>query len=418
MLLIYTAMYLGGVETFFLRLAKERYRLGKRTKILLMSDSLVGDLDLLKELKQYAEVVYVKDIVNCYNKITASLLLLLPKRKHELDDLLKGIEQIHVCYGSHALFAYSLIADLNEKPAISIGFYHYLNFLWGGSKIPYCEKVHRRFIFDFLSRQSLVMFSEDNRRLHSKITGKKFDGAQTFPIGVITKVRNVTRKSRAETLLIGTVGRLERFKSYHLHMINVICSLRKQGYSVKYVIYGTGSLERDLRNMINRLSLTEVVELRGKLPYDSLEEKLEELDLFVGTGTALTTAGAIGIPAIVCAENNNAAVSVGFISQVASRQYTRELEDLPLVDIEDLIVQFLHATDNEVYNIRMEHVNKMKKFTTQICNNNMESLKYIGLPPKRFKFNIIRYILSMIFDKIHYRINSKHPWRTRFLDFQ
>ena len=56
MLFIYRVLPIGGIETFFLRMAKERYKKGLATTILLLSDPHESNQALLMEMKKYSNV--------------------------------------------------------------------------------------------------------------------------------------------------------------------------------------------------------------------------------------------------------------------------------------------------------------------------------------------------------------------------
>ena len=64
MVIIYSALNLGGIETFFLRLAKSRFLKGKKTKIILYipKDLVVYDEYLYVELGKYAEIYHFNDV--------------------------------------------------------------------------------------------------------------------------------------------------------------------------------------------------------------------------------------------------------------------------------------------------------------------------------------------------------------------
>jgi len=53
MLFIYRVLPIGGIETFFVRMAKERARLGLTTSILLLSEPKDSNPELLAEMKKF-----------------------------------------------------------------------------------------------------------------------------------------------------------------------------------------------------------------------------------------------------------------------------------------------------------------------------------------------------------------------------
>ena len=58
MLFIYGALPVGGIETFFVRMAKERFKKKLSTSILLLSKPEQSNNELLSEIKKYANVIF------------------------------------------------------------------------------------------------------------------------------------------------------------------------------------------------------------------------------------------------------------------------------------------------------------------------------------------------------------------------
>jgi len=63
MLFIYGSLALGGIETFFVRMAKARAEIGMKTKILLLNNKERSNPELLDEMGKYAEVYYLEDFI-------------------------------------------------------------------------------------------------------------------------------------------------------------------------------------------------------------------------------------------------------------------------------------------------------------------------------------------------------------------
>ena len=112
MLFIYGNLGLGGIETFFVRIAKERYLKGLVTKILLLQPELRSDKELLEQMKEYAVIYYAKDIFY-YPFLAQQFKLISSIRKDSLQELFDGVSQIHVFGGDYALLGYRLSNILN-----------------------------------------------------------------------------------------------------------------------------------------------------------------------------------------------------------------------------------------------------------------------------------------------------------------
>ena len=101
--------------------------------------------------------------------------------------------------------------------------------------------------------------------------------------------------------IIITVGRLEEQKN-HKMLIDAFSKLPKEFSEYKLIIYGEGSLRRDLEKKIKDLNLLEKFLLPGQV--DNIKDKIYKASLFVlssnyeGMPNALMEAMALGIPCI------------------------------------------------------------------------------------------------------------------------
>lgn len=165
MLFIYGALPLGGIETFFVRMAKERAKRGLKTSILLLSTPEASDKSLLEEMRGYAQVLFPQDLFSIIPGFSRRFPLLSPIKKNILLELFREVDQIHVFDGMHALLGNRFNKIARKKVPITVGFYHYIKYLWGGNEVAHFEKVNRKFIFNYLPKEALLMFSVGNLSL-------------------------------------------------------------------------------------------------------------------------------------------------------------------------------------------------------------------------------------------------------------
>ncbi|MEZ8109567.1 glycosyltransferase [Vibrio splendidus] len=409
MLIIYGALSLGGVETFFLRIAKQRYLSGKKTKILLYHPEN-NNSDLLNEVKKYAEVFNLSDVsdtpfLSKFFKLTSKY------NKLKVEKLIDGVEQIHVFKGEDALIAYSFTSMLRVNIPISVGFYHYVYYLWGGKRVPYFERINRKFVLEFLPKQLLLLFSKDSQELYSKYTGYDYSQSNSFSIGVLDKEYSVEiLTTKEKKIKICCVGRLVRFKTYNLSIISTVKMLIDKGYDVVLDIYGEGPLRVAMEDEIKRYNLFDSVKLKGALDYSLFDDVVSKYDIFVGTGTAIVQASALSIPSITALDNLIEARSYGFFSKVYDRQYGRN--DLPIetVDFSTLIESYANSTLEEINILRLEHYNCVSRFYISSSVNSLESLCSIPMPKNKFKASLplLIYDVSRLLHYTREKLDSKY----------
>lgn len=418
MLFIYGALPVGGIETFFMRMAKERHRLGLHTSILLLSLPHESNPELLNEMKKYANVLFPDDIFLNLGKFTRRLPLLVPVKKRALERILENVDQIHASDGMHALVGYRLSNMLNKNIIVTVGFYHYIKFLWGGDNVAWHEKVNRKFIFDFLPEKSLLFFSEGNRRLYIKHKRKKLTDANTFRLGVIDKKDIKVSGEVKLPIKIVAIGRLVDFKTYNFYMIKVLKNLKTKGFNVQFDIYGDGPLKAQIADEINKAGLSESIHLKGTLDYLKFDETVSNYNLFIGSGTAIIQAAALGLPSIVGVENVIEAETYGYFSDVNQYEYNLKGLDLEMISVETIIEDYINMNTQQRKTLISSHLECIDSFTNESCQKSMDELKYITMPAKKLKYNRWIYEFSRILDRVSMRFNKRHPYLTRFEDFE
>lgn len=418
MLFIYGALPVGGIETFFMRMAKERHRLGLHTTILLLSLPHESNPELLNEMKKYANVLFPDDIFLNLGKFTRRLPLLVPVKKRALERILENVDQIHASDGMHALVGYRLSNMLNKNIIVTVGFYHYIKFLWGGDDVAWHEKVNRKFIFDFLPEKSLLFFSEGNRQLYIKHKRKKLTDANTFRLGVIDKKDIKVSGEVNLPIKIVAIGRLVDFKTYNFYMIKVLKNLKTKGFNVQFDIYGDGPLKAQIADEINKAGLSESIHLKGTLDYLKFDETVSNYNLFIGSGTAIIQAAALGLPSIVGVENVIEAETYGYFSDVNQYEYNLKGLDLEMISVETIIEDYINMNTQQRKTLISSHLECIDSFTNESCQKSMDELKYITMPAKKLKYNRWIYEFSRILDRVSMRFNKRHPKLTQFEDFK
>ncbi|MCU7961487.1 MULTISPECIES: glycosyltransferase [unclassified Shewanella] len=417
MLFIYGALPVGGIETFFLRMAKERFNKNLSTSILLLAKPEQSNQELLGEMKKYANVIFSNDIFYGPSLFCERLPLLMPIKQKIFLDKLREIDQIHVSDGMHALLGSRLAQQLEKNLPITVGFYHYIKYLWGGNKVAWHEKVNRNFVFNYLPDESLLFFSEGNRDLYLKHKQQKFEKSKTFRLGVIDKKNVILKKDLVTPLKIAAVGRLVEFKTYNFYMVDVVKKLIDKGIDVRFAIYGDGPLKQQIQEKINKANLQDKIVLKGTLDYSKFDLTVSSYDLFIGSGTAIIQASSLGVPCITGIENMIEPKTYGYFCDVWQYEYNLKGLDLPLLNVEDIIYDFVNGSKICRKELKERHNNCVDSFTNESCQNSMDILKNIEMPKVFFNFNRWIYELSRVVDRINMRFNSSHPMRNEFKDF-
>lgn len=413
MLFIYGALPVGGIETFFVRMAKERFQKCLPTSVLLLSKPCQSNYELLSEMKKYANVIYPEDIFYGPTFISQRFPLLSVLKAKATLEKLKEVNQIHAFDGMHALLGYRISKELQKNIPITVGFYHYIKYLWGGDKTAWHETVNRKFIFNYLPEEALLFLSEGNRELYIRCKKQSFEKSHTFRLGVVDKKEVALSGVIGKPLKIVAVGRLVEFKTYNLYMVDVVERLTKKGLDIQLDIYGDGPLYNKIQEKIEKANLQKKVVLKGAFDYSEFDEIIANYDLFICSGTAIIQASSLGVPSIVGVENMLEPDTYGYFCNVCSYEYNLKGLNLPLTKIESIICDFINMDRKERRKLQQRHLDCIEPFTNESCQHSMDKLKNISMPNVAFKFNKWIYEVSRVVDRINMKFNSSHPFNLR-----
>lgn len=409
MLFIYSALVLGGIETFFVRLAKERHKKGLITKILLLSSKGKSDKHLLEEMQKYAQVYYVNDLFFGLQFISRIFILLSPIKNNQLKVLLQGIKQIHVSTGWTALLADRLIKRSKRNIILTVGFYHSLEFSWVTKNgwLPYFEKVNRRFVLNHIPKSNLLVFSNSIIDLYKIHAGVDLSGAQTFRIGVVNKLSNdsaLKKYTESNIFRICSVGRLTDFKTYNLWMIDVVYDLKNRGINIVYDIYGEGVLKERLQKKIIDLKLQSCINLKNSFKYSEFNNVVKEYDVFIGSGTAIIQASSIGVCSIIGIESIAIPETYGFFSDCSDVDYNIDGLSLRKQSVSEMLERFHHLDIEKKKLLSKKHLQAMEEFYIETCSLNFEKLSSKNNYKNFTEVNYIGYQLSVIYNGILYKV--------------
>jgi 1,2-diacylglycerol 3-alpha-glucosyltransferase len=378
MLFVHGSLAIGGIETFYVRMAQCRKKKGLITKFLILSPEGKSDAELVSRARECADVYFLNEVLSPRLPKCAVLYhfsLLYPLQKNILKEIFDGISSAHVSNGFCAHVFIRLSAIVRTNLPVSIGLYHSMEFSWGGSlkALPFFEENNRQIFSRLHKAHGLIFFNEKMVERYSTVTGKDFSDVSLFPLGVVHQSANAKPKVFNSELTICSVGRLVEFKGYNLWMLDVVSDLRKLGIKASYHIYGYGPLEKKMLDKIKALDLAEIVFLKGSLEYSAFADVVSQFDVFVGSGTALVEAAGLGVPSLVGIENTHEPSTYGFLSELPGFSYN---EDglYSKKDVLDILVDFNGYSEVEKQVLSKAHKEKSKMFSVEACVENFEKV--------------------------------------------
>lgn len=197
------------------------------------------------------------------------------------------------------------------------GFHPYILSVWGGDvyDFPYESPFKMRLlqknlrVADLIASTSHVMA----RQTHKIYKGLPTISVTPFGIDITSFKPNATRKN-SYVITIGTVKRLAHkygidtlIKGFAEVRNSLAKSEKHIASRLRLLIVGGGSDRESLERLADSLKVADVTELTGAVPYDSVPDYLNKLDIYVAAsrldsesfGVAILEASACALPVVV-----------------------------------------------------------------------------------------------------------------------
>jgi len=363
-LFVYSCLPLGGIETFLVRIFKQLHAKNIAVSVLFYSHKF--DEKLIQELKQYATIYYWDDYVympHFLKNVFPVIKLLFPLKINKIQkDLLASTTHFHAPDTYSILFSTRLLRGKKNIP-ITTGVYHineynikrFENYFFGKKLVQ---------MLRILPFQNILFFNEISQNLYNSVYDKKFAVSTIAPIGIdLSKYEGSF--SGIQNNKIVSIGRLTTWKTYNFQMIRVIKKMNNLGFFLTYESYGDGEERENLENLVKKENLQNQVFFHSSIPYHLFKETIDDSLMFIGAGTALIEASASGIPSLIGIENEQQAISYGFLHETKSYSYQEKELYNATDNIENYILKLLNQTPAEYKNECQKARNRAEDFSIQ-----------------------------------------------------
>jgi 1,2-diacylglycerol 3-alpha-glucosyltransferase len=237
-------------------------------------------------------------------------------------------------YGTHihAMSLFGLILGLrlialDSRRRLTAGIYHQNEFLYRPSPFHFAREGLK--LFAEMPAENIVFFNESSRDNYADhFANKAYVRSHLLPIGVALDQPPVPVRAHPGQHIV-SIGNLADFKTYNRHMIAVVAAMRERFPNIRYDIYGIGPAAGNLAALAETLGVSDRVTFQGQLDYARLREVVAACDLFVGSGTALIEAAAVGRPALIGIESIEQPETYGYLNDARGYSYNENVPGVP-----------------------------------------------------------------------------------------
>lgn len=337
-LLVYIAMYTGGIETLILRMTDWLIENGHEVDILLVKNK--GEL-----------------LTNINSKAKVISLGVFPELNFFLNFIftIKNTNYDFIYSLSPVTIWMALLIGQKQrvKPIVLNGVYHLYDFKLFGNH-------YTKTLFDLILPDICKVFMTPYVKIeHEKILKRSIVNSFIWPLPIKTINSRIKRKPKLYKIV--SIGRLAEFKTYNLYMIDIVRELINSNYPVEYFIYGDGELFDKIEKKIIDLDLKNNVHLCGTINYDKIIDVLADAYIFIGMGTSAIEAGMYKVPTIVAIAYSKDPITHGLVHELPDYNSGEFRDKDPVYNVIDLVKNLFEINIDE-YNFICENTYlKLKK---------------------------------------------------------
>ncbi|MGL5759485.1 glycosyltransferase [Plesiomonas sp.] len=345
MLILANTLAFNGGTTFILRFCKERLRRGKKVGVLCMTGNEKTPLPLHHEISKYADIYYIND--NTSSLLTkflckTPLVGFLPVDFDKIDRIVqKHGNNVHVMGTLGLLFIARYIGKIKNTIKLSIGVYHQNEFMFKSSRL---FARHAFDLFQSVGGDGVIFFNEENMNSYSRFYNVNYNNSSISPIGIELPMNDVGVLGGYNYNRIVSVGNLVNFKTYNSHIIKLLPSLLQINPNLCYEIYGDGPYKQQLMRLAKDVGVQDKVIFNGAIEYSKFATAVNKSALFVGSGTALIEAAALGIPALIGIESTKEPITYGFLNEIIGYSYNEYSSERCVYNMYDRILSLITDT--------------------------------------------------------------------------
>lgn len=372
----------GGIETYILRVARTAHAAGIKVSVWVVKQRIDQELHTMLE-----EVATVRFLAPSFLPIP--LWVSAPSLPEDID-------LVFTTGRTSLLFAAFAAARGRKAVRLVAGVF---------SQWEYCvdDGSQKHVLAAELIRQlgvsNMVFCTEGCRNDHAAVLGPVYNSALISPLLVeLPPPRSRAPRDSGAPLHIVSVARLTPFKTSNLQMPAVLAELQDRGIEATWTLYGAGEEQPAIEAAIKRAGVADRAFLAGNLPYSKLHDAIASADVYIGGGTTIVEASAMGVPALVALDENPQPTSPGFFANTSGDYTSDAAPGFELFAIADLLERLARSQPEEVATLASRSRARASRYDVKNAVNEIEAIVHTAtavLPTLPFGFQI-RFALGSL----------------------
>jgi glycosyltransferase involved in cell wall biosynthesis len=338
----------GGIETYVVRMARAYAKAGGTVSVWIIKHSY--DVELLAMLQAVADVTFIASRFTRY-----PIFAKLPKIPHDVN-LVFTTGRLSLLYAAQAC------AIHQRRVRLVAGVFSQWEYVIDDGN-PLFRLSGQ--IIDQIGPDNMVFCTIGSRRDHAAVLGKRYNESYITPLLVdLPKVSpEVIHRRDGRPFQIVTVSRLVKFKTSNIQMPAIIRKLANAGHDVRWTLYGDGPDRTSVVQAITEAKIGHRVTLANPIPYSELTNVISKADLYIGAGTTMIEASALGVPSLVALDDNQHPTTPGYFADI-EEGYTSDWNGLkqPKLIFEE-ILRALNRDHNERACLRDRSIKKAQRLS-------------------------------------------------------
>lgn len=322
----------GGIETYVLRVAKVAHACGIKVTIWVVKQRIDPELRALLE-----SVATVEFLTPFFLPVPLWV---------GTSPLPSDVDLVFTTGRTSLLFAASAAARSRKPVRLVAGVFSQWEYSVDDGSQKHALAAD---LIGQLGACNMVFCTEGCRNDHAAALGQAYASALVSPLLVELPVgRAKPAREPGAPLKIVSVGRLVPFKTSNQQMPAALAELLARGIQATWTLYGTGEEQAVIEAEIMRLKVADRACLAGNLPYTKLHDAIAAADVYVGGGTTIIEASAMGVPALVALDENPEPTSPGFFYDTVGDYTSDAAPGAELFRFVDLLEQMGRSSPEDI----------------------------------------------------------------------